>query len=94
MGLLSSEIWDKTSTLTLMSCPDILMLLALRVATTLFLPCLLTGLRVAAREVELIRPVRRGVSKGVEEDRRPPALQANHPQNGRKAFLGWPTRKA
>jgi hypothetical protein len=34
------------------------------------------------------RPVRRGVSKGVEESRRPPTLGAGHPRNGRKAVSG------
>jgi hypothetical protein len=29
------------------------------------------------------RPVQRGVSKGVEDGRRLPALQAGHSQNGR-----------
>jgi hypothetical protein len=36
----------------------------------------------------VVMPVRRGVSKGVEESRRPPALWAVHPRNGRKAFSG------
>jgi hypothetical protein len=31
------------------------------------------------------RPVREGVSKGEEDGRRPPALRAGHPPNGRKA---------
>jgi len=31
------------------------------------------------------RPVREGVSKGEENGRRPPALRAGHPPNGRKA---------
>jgi hypothetical protein len=34
------------------------------------------------------RLVRRGVSKGVEDGRRPPILQADHPQNDRKAVSG------
>jgi hypothetical protein len=33
------------------------------------------------------RPVRRRVSKGVEDSRRLPTLLAGHPQNGRKAVL-------
>jgi hypothetical protein len=36
----------------------------------------------------LFRPVRRGVSKGVEDGRRPTALQAGHPRNNHKAILG------
>jgi hypothetical protein len=40
------------------------------------------------RRKEKSRPVRRGVSKGVEDGRRPPVLWAGHPQNGRKAVLG------
>jgi hypothetical protein len=34
------------------------------------------------------RPVRCEVSKGVEDGRRPPALQADHPRNVRKAISG------
>jgi hypothetical protein len=34
------------------------------------------------------RSVWRGVSKGVEDGRRPPALRAGHPRNGRKAASG------
>jgi hypothetical protein len=34
------------------------------------------------------RPVRRGVSNGVEDGRSPPALRACHPRNGRKAVSG------
>jgi hypothetical protein len=37
---------------------------------------------------EICRPVRRGVSKGVEDERRLPALWAGHPRNGCKAVLG------
>jgi hypothetical protein len=33
-------------------------------------------------------PVRRGVSKGVEDGRRPLALWAGHPRNSHKAVLG------
>jgi hypothetical protein len=42
----------------------------------------------------IIRPVRCGVSKWVEDDRRPPALWAGHPRNSRKAVWGWATRRA
>jgi hypothetical protein len=35
-----------------------------------------------------IRPVLVGVSKGVEDGHRPPALRAAHPRNGHKAVLG------
>jgi hypothetical protein len=35
-----------------------------------------------------IRTVRRGVSKGVKDSRRPPALQAGHPINGHKTVSG------
>jgi hypothetical protein len=34
------------------------------------------------------RAVREGVSKGEEDGRRPPALRAGHPPNGRKAIWG------
>jgi hypothetical protein len=34
------------------------------------------------------RPVRRGVSKGVEDGHRPLALRVGHPQNGRKGVEG------
>jgi hypothetical protein len=34
------------------------------------------------------RPVREGVSKGEEDGQKPPALQAGHPTNGRKAVWG------
>jgi len=34
------------------------------------------------------RPVRRRVSKGVEDGRRPPTVWAGHPRNGRKVVLG------
>jgi hypothetical protein len=34
------------------------------------------------------RHVRRGVSKGVEDGRRPLALRVGHPRNGHKAVLG------
>jgi hypothetical protein len=34
------------------------------------------------------RAVREGGSKGEEDGRRPPALQAGHPPNGRKAVWG------
>jgi hypothetical protein len=37
-------------------------------------------------------PVRKGVSKGEENGRRPHALRAGHPPNGRKAI--WPARRA
>jgi hypothetical protein len=33
-------------------------------------------------------PVRRGVSKGVEEGRRPPALRTGYPKNGHMAVSG------
>jgi hypothetical protein len=35
----------------------------------------------------LRRPVRHGVSQGVEDDRRPPALQAGHSRNSCKVHL-------
>jgi hypothetical protein len=38
--------------------------------------------------LNLDRPVRRGVSKGVKDGCRPPALQAGHPRNAHKAVLG------
>jgi hypothetical protein len=45
------------------------------------------SLKVDSR-IRRSRPVRRGVSKAVEEGCRLPALQAGHPRNGRKAVLG------
>jgi hypothetical protein len=39
----------------------------------------------AGTKRKLIRPIRRGVSKGVGDCCRPPALRAGHPRNGRKA---------
>jgi hypothetical protein len=33
-------------------------------------------------------PIRNGVSKGVEDGGRPPALPAGHPRNGHKAISG------
>jgi hypothetical protein len=44
-------------------------------------PLRLFTLRAATRLVQ------RGVSKGVEDSRRPTVLWAGHPRNGRKAFL-------
>jgi hypothetical protein len=42
------------------------------------------------------RPLRRGVSKGVENGRRPAALRAGHPKNGHsiRLFYGWPACRA
>jgi hypothetical protein len=37
---------------------------------------------------EAIRPVHRGVSKGVKDGHRLPALQARNPRNGHKAVSG------
>jgi hypothetical protein len=34
------------------------------------------------------RPIRRGVSKGVQDGRRPPALRVGHPRNSFKAISG------
>ena len=39
-------------------------------------------------ETWMPRLIRRGVSKGVENGRRPPALLLNHPRDGRKAVSG------
>jgi hypothetical protein len=36
----------------------------------------------------MVRPVRRGVPKGVSDGRRSPALRAGHPRNGHKAVSG------
>jgi hypothetical protein len=36
----------------------------------------------------ILRPVQRGVSKGVEDNPKPPALWAGYLRNGRKALLG------
>jgi hypothetical protein len=38
--------------------------------------------------LQSIRPVWHGVSKGVEDSCRQPALRASHPQNGHKAVSG------
>jgi hypothetical protein len=40
------------------------------------------------RIVDVCKPVWHGVSKGVEDCRRPPALQAGYPRTGHKAVLG------
>jgi hypothetical protein len=38
------------------------------------------SLSLQKKQVESSRPVREGVSKGEEDSRRPPTLQAGHPQ--------------
>jgi hypothetical protein len=49
---------------------------------------LLRGIRSALEFILLSLGVRRGVCKGVEDGRRPSALQAGHPGNGRNTVSG------
>jgi hypothetical protein len=51
-------------------------------------PIILTYQLIKQSINQIIRPVRHGVSKGVEDGHRPPTLQADHPRKGWKAILG------